>query len=151
MSTMPTASAAPAVPAVPAVSFDHVGLSVADLDRERRFYAEAFGFREQHPTAMPDAGIRVSLLRGPGGGAVELTERRGSVPQRFATPLEGAGVQGYFHWALTVDDLDAALTTAVICGARVVSPPARAARPGVRFAYIADPEGNLVELLQHTG
>ncbi|MEU0038769.1 VOC family protein [Streptomyces sp. NPDC006333] len=132
------------------VSFDHIGLSVANLDRQRRFYSQAFGFYDQHRTELPDAGIRIALLSGPGGAALELTERAGSVPQHFADPFDGAGVQGYFHWALTVDDLDTAIATAVACGARTVSHPAMARRPGIRFAYLADPEGNLIELLQHT-
>ncbi|MGI5134238.1 MULTISPECIES: VOC family protein [unclassified Streptomyces] len=132
------------------VSFDHIGLSVADLDRQRRFYIEAFGFHEGHRTEFPEAGIRIALLIGPGGASIELTERAGSAPQYFADPVEGAGVQGYFHWALTVDDLDAAVSTAVACGARTISPPAPARRPGIRFAYLADPEDNLVELLQPT-
>ncbi|MGY5014129.1 VOC family protein [Streptomyces sp. 900105755] len=132
------------------VSFDHIGLSVADLDRQRRFYIEAFGFHDRYRTEFPEAGIRIVLLIGPGGASVELTERVGSAPQHFADPVEGAGVQGYFHWALTVDDLEAAVSNAVACGARTISPPAPARRPGIRFAYLADPEGNLVELLQHT-
>ncbi|MCX4460199.1 VOC family protein (plasmid) [Streptomyces sp. NBC_01340] len=132
------------------VSFDHTGLSVGDLHRQCRFYIEAFGFREMHRTEIPDAGIRIALLSGPGGAAVEFTERAGSVPQHFADPNEGAGVQGYFHWALTVDDLEGAVAAAVGHGARVVSRPALARRPGVRFAYVADPEGNLIELLQYT-
>ncbi|PWI19391.1 glyoxalase [Streptomyces sp. Act143] len=132
------------------VTFDHIGLSVADLDRQCRFYAAAFGLHETHRDEIPGAGIRIALLSGPGAVAVEFTERAGSVPQHFSGPLEGAGVQGYFHWALTVDDLEAALGAAVAHGARVVSPPARARRPGIGFAYVADPEGNLIELIQHT-
>jgi catechol 2,3-dioxygenase-like lactoylglutathione lyase family enzyme len=132
------------------VSFDHVGLSVADLDRQRRFYIEAFGFHDEHHTQIPDAGIRIALLSSPDGTAVELTERAGSAPQHFADPVEGAGTQGYFHWALTVDDLDGTITAAVAHGARTITRPAPARRPGIRYAYLADPEGNLIELLQHT-
>ncbi|MEV7391078.1 VOC family protein [Streptomyces sp. NPDC091215] len=136
--------------AMPKVSFAHIGLSVADLDRQRRFYIGAFGFHQEHQTELPAAGIRIALLGGPGGAAIELTEHVGSAPQHFADPVEGAGVQGYFHWALTVDDLDEAISAAVACGALVVFPPSPAQRPGIRFAYLADPEGNLIELLQHT-
>ncbi|ETK34747.1 VOC family protein [Microbispora sp. ATCC PTA-5024] len=136
--------------AVTAPSFDHVGLSVADLDRQCRFYIEAFGFHEEYRTEIPDAGIRMALLAGAGRTGIELTERAGSASRHFADPVEAAGTQGYFHWALTVDDLDAAVATAVACGARPVSAPAPARRPGIRFAYLADPEGNLVELLHHT-
>ena len=132
------------------ISFDHIGLSVADIERQRRFYIDAFGFQDEHRTEIPDAGIRIALLSRPGGTAVELTQRADSAPQHFADPVEGAGVQGYFHWALSVDDLDAAIDTAVACGARSISRPSPARRPGIRFAYVADPEGNLIELLQHT-
>ncbi|GGN88750.1 hypothetical protein GCM10011579_082740 [Streptomyces albiflavescens] len=49
-----------------------------------------------------------------------------------------------------MDDLDAALTAAAAHGGRIVCQPAPARRPGIRFAYFSDPEGNLVELLQPT-
>jgi catechol 2,3-dioxygenase-like lactoylglutathione lyase family enzyme len=41
--------------------FHHIGLSVADLDRQCRFYSLAFGFREEYRTEIPEAGIRISL------------------------------------------------------------------------------------------
>ncbi|WUD77474.1 VOC family protein [Streptomyces sp. NBC_00510] len=129
-------------------SFHHIGLSVADLDRQCRYYTEAFGFQEEYRTVIPEAGVRISFLTGPGGAALELTERAGSTPQRFGDPLDGAGTQGYFHWALTVDDLGAVLAAAAAHGGRTVTPPAPALRPGTRFAYLADLEDNLIELRQ---
>lgn len=111
-------------------------------------HTHTFGLHEEYRTEIPEAGIRISLLRGPGGVALELTERDGSTPQHFTDPVDGAGTQGYFHWALTVDDLDTALATAAARGGRTVSPPASARRPGIRFAYLVDPEDNLLELLQ---
>jgi lactoylglutathione lyase/glyoxylase I family protein len=57
-------------------------------------------------------------------------------------------MRSFFHWALTVDDLDTVLATAAAHGGRTVSPPASARRPGVRFASLADPEDSLVELLR---
>jgi predicted enzyme related to lactoylglutathione lyase len=49
---------------------------------------------------------------------------------------------------LAVDDLDAAFDRLVGLGAEAVWPPAAAVRPGARFAYVKDPEGNLIELIQ---
>jgi catechol 2,3-dioxygenase-like lactoylglutathione lyase family enzyme len=77
------------------VSFDHVGLSVADLDLERRFYIGAFAFVEQHHTDIAAAHSRMSLLRTAAGAALELTQRAGSTPKRFANALDGAGIQGH--------------------------------------------------------
>jgi catechol 2,3-dioxygenase-like lactoylglutathione lyase family enzyme len=133
---------------VPVRSLHHIGLSVADLDRQSQFYSQALGFHEEYRTEIPEAGIRISLLSGPGGAALELTERTGSASQHFTDPVDGAGTQGYFHWALTVDELDTVLNAAAAHGGRIICQPMSAQRPGIRFAYFADPEDNLVELLQ---
>jgi catechol 2,3-dioxygenase-like lactoylglutathione lyase family enzyme len=127
--------------------FDHVGLSVADLDAQCRFYGEALGLAVEWRSGAPGAPVRIALLRTPGGLRLELVERRGSTPQSFTDPLDGAGTRGYFHWALTVTDLDAAYASALAAGATPVSTPADAARTGVRFAYVKDPEENLLELV----
>ena len=47
-------------------------------------------------------------------------------------------------------DLDDAYDRAVARGARPVMAPCPSPEPGVRMAFVADPEGNLVELL-HRG
>jgi catechol 2,3-dioxygenase-like lactoylglutathione lyase family enzyme len=129
--------------------FDHVGLSVADLDRQRDFYARALGLTEiEEQLELPEAQIRTAILRAPDGLKLELIERGGSEPQEFATPYDGAAIQGYFHWALSVDNVDATFAQLLDAGATEVSAPAAAARSGARFAYVKDPEGNLLELIQ---
>lgn len=129
--------------------FDHVGLSVANLDAQRDFYAGALGMTavEEH-FEMPEAGIRSAILRAPSGLKIELVERSSSAVQAFADPFDGANLQGYFHWALYVDDLTATFVHVLDAGATEVSSPADAVRPGARFAYVKDPEGNLLELIQ---
>jgi hypothetical protein len=47
-------------------------------------------------------------------------------PLEFADPFEGTATQGYFHWALHVEDLDAAFTAVLAAGASEVSAPAPA-------------------------
>jgi catechol 2,3-dioxygenase-like lactoylglutathione lyase family enzyme len=80
---------------------------------------------------------------------MELIERQGSERQRdFANALDAALTQGYGHWALTVADVDQEFKFLVSKGATVVSAPAAAVQPGSRFAYVKDPEGNLIELIQ---
>lgn len=49
--------------------------------------------------------------------------------------------------AFDVTDLDGAFDRAVARGARPVMPPCPSPEPGVRMAFVADPEGNLIELL----
>jgi catechol 2,3-dioxygenase-like lactoylglutathione lyase family enzyme len=129
--------------------FDHVGLSVADLDAQRRFYREALAMTEvEEEFALPEAHVHTAILRSADGLKIELIERGGSAPQEFADPFAGAATQGYFHWALTVADLDQTFSHLLSSGATEVSAPAPAVRPGARFAYVKDPEGNLLELIQ---
>jgi catechol 2,3-dioxygenase-like lactoylglutathione lyase family enzyme len=130
-------------------AFDHVGLSVADLDAQRRFYGNALGLVElEEHFEMPEAQIRSAILRSASGLKIELIERGGAAPQEFTDPFDGAGVQGYFHWALRVDDVEEVFASVLAAGATEVSAPADAVRPGARFAYVKDPEGNLLELIQ---
>ena len=49
--------------------------------------------------------------------------------------------------AFDVPDLDGAFDRAVARGARPVMPPCPSPESGVRMAFVADPEGNLIELL----
>src|ERR1700684_3688579 len=87
--------------------FDHVGLSVGDLDLQRNFYGRSLGLTEiDERVEVPEAQVRTVILRGDGGLKIELIERGGSPPLEFSDPFDGAGTQGYFHWALDVENLD---------------------------------------------
>jgi lactoylglutathione lyase len=58
---------------------------------------------------------------------------------------------GVAHTAWTVDGLDAAHARAVEAGGRSVWTPRDTPAPGLRIAFVADPDGNLVELLSRDG
>jgi catechol 2,3-dioxygenase-like lactoylglutathione lyase family enzyme len=127
----------------------HVCLSVADLDVQQRWYQQALGLTEVvERFELPEPHVRTVVLRAPNGMRVELIEREGSSAQIFADPLEAALTQGFSHWALEVEDLDQTFAALSADGAQPVSPPAPAVQPGARFAFVRDPEGNLLELIQ---
>jgi catechol 2,3-dioxygenase-like lactoylglutathione lyase family enzyme len=127
-----------------------VSLSVGDLAAQRRWYAEALGFTEViEEFELPDPPVRTAVLRSAGGVRIELIERAGSSrAHAFGDALDTVRAQGYGHWALAVDDLDAVFARLTGYGAAAVSAPAAAVQPGARFAYVKDPEGNLIELVQ---
>lgn len=130
---------------------DHVGLSVGDLDRISAFYCGVFGLTTTSPHLLAGGTSRTALLSGSPGVCLELTQIPNSTPARHASVTEGALHQGWFHWALRVEHLDVTLSTVVALGGEIITEPAPAqARPGIRFAYIGDPEGNLVELIEST-
>ncbi len=131
-------------------SFHHVSLSVADLDTEQRWYQQALDLHEVvEQFELSDPPVRTVVLRATNGLQVELIERMGSTrAQAFGDPLDASRTQGYGHWALEVTDLDQTFTQLTEAGAQPVWPPAPAVQPGARFAYVKDPEGNLLELIQ---
>jgi len=129
------------------LTFSHISLSVGDLDVQRRFYAAAFDL-DQVDSQVDLPNARLVVLRSAIGLKLELVQREGSEQRTFPNAIAAASQQGYFAWAFTVDDLDVAFARALAAGATPVSPPANARRPGIRYAYLKDPEGNLFELLQ---
>jgi lactoylglutathione lyase len=128
---------------------DHVGLSVGDLDAAAQFYSRAFGFRRQVEFALDPHPIRGLMLRHETGMRLELFEREGSVPGiQGATPIDAPATRGYGHFAFAAPDIDSVFARALEAGASAVFEPAPSPEPGVRFAFLADPEGNLVELVE---
>lgn len=132
-----------------AMIFDHVGISVADLDVSRRFYGDVLGFdRVEDEFALPEFNIRGLVLLNPSGVRIELFERAGSQPNRIGHPAEDTIVQGWFQLALGVNDTKACFERAVALGAKPALSP-RIAPDGVAtVAFICDPDNNLVEFLQ---
>ncbi len=127
----------------------HVALSVADLDAQQRWYTRVLGMTVEQRFELPDPPVRTVLLRTPRGLRIELIERAGLArADTFEDALDASRARGYGHWAIEVDDLDLACAGLTRAGAELVSPPAPAVQPGARFAYVKDPEGNLVELIQ---
>ena len=57
----------------------HVGVSVADLDRAEKWYAEVLGMTAGYAFEVPPFGLRGRFVEGH-GTRVELLERAGSAP-----------------------------------------------------------------------
>jgi catechol 2,3-dioxygenase-like lactoylglutathione lyase family enzyme len=103
----------------------HVGLSVADLGRAKKWYADVLGMTEGFAFELPQFGVRGCFMEGH-GTRVELFERVGS----------GGGIGGQLP-------PEALLAR----GAKPVWDPRPSPEPGVRMAFVADDDGNLVELV----
>jgi lactoylglutathione lyase len=118
----------------------HTCVRVLDQDASLRFYG-TLGFEKRGRLNFETAyNIYLGL---PGDGDVlELTVNRGRTePYDLGT--------GYNHIALTVEDIDAALSDLAAIG---VEPEKPAYHPGgneslPRIAFVADPDGYRVELI----
>jgi lactoylglutathione lyase len=129
--------------------FDHVGLSVADLEAATDFYGRAFDFEPEFRFELGRDDVRGSMLLHPSGMRLELFERPGAVAGIGGRgPIEALAVHGYGHFALRAEALEPAFERALEAGAEAVFEPRPSPEPGVRMAFLADPEGNLVELVE---
>ena len=91
------------------------------------------------------------MLRSTDGWRLELLSRSGNeAGLQAASPVEAALTRGYGHLALDVPDVDAAYDALLAAGATDRMSPRPSPEPGVRMAYVADPEGNLLELLDRS-
>jgi catechol 2,3-dioxygenase-like lactoylglutathione lyase family enzyme len=107
-------------------SIDHVHLHVADAERAARFYRDVFGAREAFRVA---AGLIFMSL--PAGGVVALDARS-----------EGERNPPHFGIGLAEgEDLDAAVVDVERAAGALLERGEHA--PGVSYAYIADPDGNV--------
>ena len=136
---------------------NHVGVTVGSLDDALAFYRDAFGLEPALVTEasgpevaatfqVPDADFRVAFL--PVGNTVwELVEYR--TPGRATRPRHDE--IGGMHACFEVSDLDAALAHLERLGVVVPSAPLEIAEgptAGARIAYLRDPNGVQIELLQ---
>jgi catechol 2,3-dioxygenase-like lactoylglutathione lyase family enzyme len=143
-------------------AIDHVGLTVADLDRAVEFWCGRLGLRLLHRGTETDPDIasligedsvelEIADLDAGDGRIIELIRyiRPAGRPVRARSSDPGSS-----HIALRVDDLDAALERIEGSEARQISRhPVLLHDPGgawdgVTCCYIADPDGIIVELIQ---
>jgi len=125
------------------------GLAVAGLEAAAAWFCDVFGLVRELSLRVDALDLSIVMLIHPAFGyRVELLHRPGSgTGGKPATPAQAALREGYGHVAFDVADLGAAYDRAVARGARPVMAPQPSPEPGVRMAFVADPEGNLIELL----
>ncbi|MBK3639115.1 VOC family protein [Streptomyces sp. MBT33] len=128
---------------------DHVGVNVRDLPALTAWYQKAFGLRPVFDFHLDAPGLTGVVLAHPHGWRVELLARPGSTPGlRAPDPLTAALTEGYGHFAVTTPELDPVYAALVAHGAGEVMKPGPSPEPGIRMAWVSDPEGNLIELIE---
>ena len=121
---------------------DGFGLFVDDMPTMVRFYRDVLGFEIKEG----EDAINVYLIKD--GTLFMLYERKNFEIMTSRKYEYLKGLNGHFEIALYVDtfeEVDAQYTNAIAKGARSVLEPTT--EPwGQRTCYIADPEGNLIEI-----
>ncbi len=123
-------------------TFDYTVLVVEDLDRALAFYVDVLGLELNHRSG-PYAQLRT--------GATRLAfYQRDAMAETLGMELQPCPENApAFELGFFVANVDNAYAELVVSGARAVTPPCD--RPwGQRTAYVRDPDGNLIELVEPT-
>jgi catechol 2,3-dioxygenase-like lactoylglutathione lyase family enzyme len=133
-------------------TLDHVGLAVGELDAMTRWYTNVLRLTVEFEFALGELDFKGGvMLRSADRYRIELLHRDGNrTGLQAADPVAAALTRGFGHIALDDADVDVAFTEFVESGAAERMSPRPSPEPGVRMAYVADPEGNLIELLDLT-
>ncbi len=141
------------------IATDHTGFTVANIERSLTFWQDVLGFELSHRahhtgdlasevTGVPGAEISITVLKGY-GHKIELLEYH-APSDRKRVDLRPCDV-GSVHVALTVDNLDAVLSTIASSGWKAAGKP-QTLKPGPnarkRVIYVRDPDGTTIEFMQ---
>lgn len=121
----------------------HTMLRVGDLERSLTFYTEVLGMRLLRRKDYPDGRFTLAFV-GYGDesstAVLELTHNWDTSSYEIGT--------GYGHIALGVDDIHATCEAMAAKGGRVVRPPGAMKHGTTVIAFVEDPDGYKVELIQ---
>lgn len=124
------------------MKLDGFGIFVEDMPAMVRFYRDALGFEIREDEDAENVYLEKD-------GTLFLLYRRGDFESMTSRRFGYAqGVNGHFEVALSVEDyaaVDAAFARIAAAGGQKVMEP-RTMPWGQRTCYVADPEGNLIEI-----
>ena len=124
-------------------SFDQFCINVADLDRSIYFYETVLGFQITHRIEQP-GGMNVTevIFEGDSGNRLQIACHHDH---------DGAIDHGNALWKfyINTDDCEGLYARCIEAGAESIVEPKRLDTWPVTAAFIKDPDGYQVELLQH--
>jgi Lactoylglutathione lyase and related lyases len=116
----------------------HTCLNVADADRAADWYVEQLGFDRSWEFTTEDDDTRNVYVAADSGVELQLSDTNGVDPS-----VDG---DRYDHIAVGVDDVDAVFDQIDHYG--VVKAPGDQPAAGARTAFVTDPDGHVVELIE---
>jgi lactoylglutathione lyase len=121
-------------------------IRVGDLERSLRFYCEVLGMRLLRRKDYPDGRFTLAFV----GYGTEDRETVIELTHNWDTDRYDLGT-GFGHIALGVDDVYEACAALRAKAARIVREPGPMKHGGSEIAFVEDPDGYRIELIQLRG
>ncbi|MFT4000468.1 MAG: VOC family protein [Rhizobium sp.] len=119
----------------------HLAIKVKDLGASLEFYRDRLGLQEMHRLERADGTAWIVYLRITDRQFLEL------FPGADSDRAPGPDANGTNHFCLTIDNLDVAAAKLERAGIALTS-PIKSGLDGNRGAWIEDPDGNRIELME---
>ena len=119
-----------------------IGIVIRDSEKSLAFYRDVLGLEYLGDLEFP--GNHMWRFQA-GGSVVKLLEQD---PPATAAPAEPTA--GFNYLSLFVSNLDELVDEVAAAGCEIAIPVTEF-QPGARFAFVRDPEGNRIELLDVAG
>ena len=124
----------------------HTMLRVGDLEKSLRFYSDVLGMRLLRRTDYPSGRFTLAFV----GYGDEDTNTVIELTHNWDTDHYDLGA-GYGHIALGVEDIYDTCQRLRDKGAKIVREPGPMKHGGSEIAFVEDPDGYKIELIQLSG
>ena len=118
----------------------HTCLNVGDLDRSIKFYVEQLDLKLASRREVKQNNAEIAFLKDESGSAIELTHWRDR--------KDLAEGDNFDHIAFGVEDVAAAIERLRKKGVTIAMEPFSLQGSSSKIAFIKDPDGNWLELIQ---
>ncbi len=122
----------------------HTSIRTSDMKRTVAFYTEVLGMELVRQKALAERNLEISFLASDGGHQIEVIRYEGQVG--FQVPSYDKRV--FDHLAFEIEDMDAVLTSCEHKHGVVVERPFHLPESSSAYAFIQDPDGVTIELIQ---
>ena len=123
-----------------------LGLVTKNAQPLLEFYRDTLGLELEGEMPLPGGGKMTRLICGTTILKIVVNAKD---PKETAAKGGIRGATGFRYFTISVDNLAEATEQCEVAGYKIVMPLTEA-RPGVMISMIEDPDGNWVELLQHS-
>ncbi|MCW4044333.1 MAG: VOC family protein [Candidatus Bathyarchaeota archaeon] len=126
--------------------FVHTSIRTSNMERSIDFYTKFLGLRLVSRREIPQNNAEIAFLRDPEakGALLELTFYRNQ--KKFLQPDYEDRV--FDHLAFEVKDMTKTITEMRKANVTITDEPFRLASSGSLIAFVEDPDGTLIELIQ---